>query len=125
MISSVTKTISAICDVYHLVYIFEDLDRTSTTSVVILFIFCQDPVIICLVVEPLALFSLFGGSSSLFYQTPLINRGWGHNSIFSICQSSLIIWYKATLGVSSVLVKNNQIHPRKASRNKYFRIDLN
>ena len=30
--------------------------------------------IIYLVVEPLALFSLFGGSSSLFYQTPLINQ---------------------------------------------------
>jgi hypothetical protein len=49
----------------------------------------------------------------------------GHNSIFSFCQFSLIIWYKASLWVSNVLVKNDQIHPKKASRNKYFRIHLN
>jgi len=34
-------------------------------------------------------------------------------------------WYKASLWVSNVLVKNDQIHPKKARRNKYFRIDLN
>jgi len=36
-----------------------------------------------------------------------------------------MIWYKASLRVSDVLVKNDQIHPKKASCNKYFRIHLN
>ena len=45
--------------------------------------------------------------------------------MFSFCQLLLIIWYKASLQVSNVLVKNDQIHPKKASRNKYFRIHLN
>jgi hypothetical protein len=49
----------------------------------------------------------------------------GHNSMFSFCQFLLIIWYKASLEVSDVLVKNDQIHPKKASPNKYFRIHLN
>jgi hypothetical protein len=49
----------------------------------------------------------------------------GHNSMFSFCQLLLIIWYIASLWVSNVLVKNDQIHPKKASRNKYFRIHLN
>ena len=35
----------------------------------------------------------------------------GYNSMFSFCQFPLIIWYKASLGVSDVLVKNDQIHP--------------
>ena len=42
----------------------------------------------------------------------------GHNSMFSFCQFLLIIWYKANLGVSNVLVKKDQIHPKKASRNQ-------
>ncbi|MFZ0515155.1 MAG: hypothetical protein WAM14_26395, partial [Candidatus Nitrosopolaris sp.] len=42
----------------------------------------------------------------------------GHNSMFSFCQFPLIIWYKASLVVSNVLVKNDQIHPEKAGRDK-------
>ncbi|MGA9150578.1 MAG: hypothetical protein WBZ36_08370 [Candidatus Nitrosopolaris sp.] len=34
----------------------------------------------------------------------------GHNPMFSFCQFLLIIWYKAILKVSNVLVKNDQIH---------------
>ena len=45
--------------------------------------------------------------------------------MFSFCQFPLIIWYKASLGVSDVLVKNDQIHTEKAGRDKYFRIHLN
>src|SRR5215471_7325304 len=74
--------------------------------------------------KPFADFYLF----PMFFNTLLCYHNYlrlGHNSIFSICQFSLIIWYKASLWVYNVLVKNDQIHPKKASRNKYFRIDLN
>jgi hypothetical protein len=64
------------------------------------------------------------------YETFVIDRisrymRLGHNSMFSFCQLLLIIWYKASLQVSNVLVKNDQIHPKKASRNMYFRIHPN
>ena len=35
--------------------------------------------------------------------------------MFPFCQFPLIIWYKASLGVSDVLVKNDQIRPEKAA----------
>ncbi len=33
--------------------------------------------------------------------------------MFSFCQLSFITWYKASSRVSDVLVKNNQIHPKR------------
>ena len=56
---------------------------------------------------------------SVFSFTRVYKNRLRHNSI---CQLLLIIWYKASLQVSNVLVKNDQVHPKKASRNMYFRI---
>jgi predicted acylesterase/phospholipase RssA len=76
------------------------------------------------------LFDIVAGTSSgamngAILVSHVVENRLGHNSMFSFCQFPLIVWYKASLAVSDVLVKNDQIHPKKAGRNKYFRIHLN
>ncbi|MGC1930948.1 MAG: hypothetical protein WA667_18410, partial [Candidatus Nitrosopolaris sp.] len=60
------------------------------------------------------LYSRYACLTHISYFIIIIYLKLGHNSMFSFCQFPLIIWYKASLGVSDVLVKNDQIHPEKA-----------